>query len=25
MLRQLGAKPVSTDLSRFYLERKAGG
>ena len=22
MLRQLGAKPVSTDLSRFYLERK---
>jgi uncharacterized damage-inducible protein DinB len=24
MLRQLGAKPVSTDLSRFYLERTAG-
>jgi uncharacterized damage-inducible protein DinB len=25
MLRQVGAKPVSTDLSRFYLERKTGG
>ncbi len=25
MLRQLGAKPVSTDLSRFCLEGKAGG
>lgn len=24
LLRQLGAKPVSTDLSRFYLERRAG-
>lgn len=24
MLRQLGAKPVSTDLSRFHLERGAG-
>jgi uncharacterized damage-inducible protein DinB len=24
MLRQLGAKPVSTDMSRFYLERAAG-
>lgn len=24
LLRQLGAKPVSTDLSRFYLERAAG-
>jgi len=24
MLRQLGAKPVSTDLSRFYLDRAAG-
>jgi len=24
MLRQLGAKPVSTDMSRFYLERGAG-
>jgi len=23
MLRQLGAKPVSTDMSRFYLERQA--
>jgi len=24
MLRQLGAKPVGTDMSRFYLERAAG-
>jgi uncharacterized damage-inducible protein DinB len=24
MLRQLGAKPVSTDMSRFYLDRQAG-
>ena len=24
LLRQLGAKPVSTDLSRFYLDRAAG-
>ena len=24
MLRQLGATPVSTDLSRFYLDRAAG-
>jgi uncharacterized damage-inducible protein DinB len=24
MLRQLGAKPVSTDMSRFYLDRAAG-
>lgn len=24
MLRQLGATPISTDLSRFYLERAAG-
>ncbi len=25
LLRQLGAKPVSTDLSRFHLERASGG
>ncbi len=25
MLRQLGAKPVSTDMSRFYLEKEAAG
>ncbi len=24
MLRQLGAKPASTDMSRFYLDRQAG-
>jgi hypothetical protein len=24
MLRQLGATPISTDMSRFYLDRAAG-